>query len=72
LMMPGMSGREVARRVKTINPNIPVLLVSGYLDTISEEVARKQGFTGLIAKPFQVEELAEVVNQTLVKSREGR
>ena len=35
--MPGMSGAEVARRVQTIRPALPVLFVTGYADRAALE-----------------------------------
>jgi signal transduction histidine kinase len=49
--MPGLTGRELARRVKAADSKIPVLLVSGY---ISEHKGPEDA---LVLKPFDVDEL---------------
>jgi len=52
-LMPGMSGAELAREVRAIRPELPVLLVSGYAEVegIAPELAR-------LTKPFRNSELA--------------
>lgn len=52
-LMPGMTGTELARQVRAIRPDLPVLLVSGYaeIDGISADLPR-------LTKPFRKDELA--------------
>jgi CheY-like chemotaxis protein len=52
-LMPGMSGAELARSLRTTRPDLPVLLVSGYADVagIPSDVAR-------LSKPFRNADLA--------------
>jgi CheY-like chemotaxis protein len=55
-LMPGMSGVDLAREVHAIQPQVPVLVVSGYaeLEGIAPELAR-------LTKPFRRTELAASV-----------
>ena len=62
--MPGMSGVEVARQIKSKYPAIPILFVTGYAD---KNALRDVGDERIIKKPFIGEELAEKVNTALVK-----
>jgi PAS domain S-box-containing protein len=60
VVMPGMSGHELARRVRTAGIGVPVLYMSGYP---GEEVARRgvdEG-AGYLAKPVSPEELVRRV-----------
>jgi CheY-like chemotaxis protein len=52
-LMPGMSGADLARRVRDLRPSLPVLIVSGYADAdgIAPDLPR-------LAKPFRAAELA--------------
>lgn len=62
VVMPGMSGPQLAARVRLIYPDIAVLLISGYLagqDTDSEE---------FLAKPFSVGALLEAVAGAFAKA----
>jgi PAS domain S-box-containing protein len=67
VVMPGMSGVELARRVRESWPDLPVLLASGY----SEEVTRLGGgeFT-VLAKPYGAEALASAMANVLAAARE--
>ncbi len=64
MVMPGMSGKELAGRLARHRPEMKVLLMSGYSDEALEErgVSSEAGF---IPKPFSTRELVEKVRQTL-------
>ncbi|MCC7261401.1 MAG: GAF domain-containing protein [Candidatus Latescibacteria bacterium] len=60
LSMPGLSGREVLRRLKEQDPRVPVVICSGYgIDPPPAECA------ALIHKPVRARELCAVVQQLL-------
>jgi signal transduction histidine kinase len=67
LKMPGMDGIEVLRRVKKIDENILVIVITGFatIDTAIE--AMKQGAYDFIAKPFEPDQLRIVVGRALEK-----
>jgi CheY-like chemotaxis protein len=54
--MPGMTGTELAERIRRHWPGLPVVLVSGYTELPSEEL----GFPRL-SKPYRQEELARLL-----------
>jgi DNA-binding NtrC family response regulator len=60
LKMPGMSGMEVLKRIKVMQPEIPVI-IAGYftVDTIVDAI--KNGAHDYIAKPFSPDQLREKV-----------
>jgi len=65
VMMPGMSGRELAERAVALRPETKVLFMSGYTD---DAVLRHGVFDADIAfiqKPFKPAELAEKVRRLL-------
>jgi CheY-like chemotaxis protein len=65
VIMPLMSGRELADRLRQRNPDLKVLYTTGYArNTIVHNGMLEPG-TSLLAKPFSVEELATKVRQTL-------
>jgi two-component system, cell cycle sensor histidine kinase and response regulator CckA len=57
VVMPGLKCEEVIEALQEIRPNIPIFLCSGYsLDFLAERFATLK-IAGLIAKPFQLDEL---------------
>jgi FixJ family two-component response regulator len=63
--MPGMSGAEVARRVETTRPALPILFVTGYADRAALEGVSE-------AKPFVDTELHEKVRTALARRAPGK
>jgi CheY-like chemotaxis protein len=68
VVMPGMSGPELADRLRQQCPGLPVLLMSGYFT--DGDSKGPLGF-GLLAKPFRPEELLVRVRQELSASAPG-
>jgi CheY-like chemotaxis protein len=58
-IMPGLSGADVARRIRSIRPEQPILFVSGYSET--EAVKRTAPDAPLLAKPFRADALQKAV-----------
>ena len=52
IKMPGMSGIEVAERVKAIHPWLPVVIVTGYGTEANEDRAEAAGVSGFLRKPL--------------------
>ncbi len=65
LKMPGMDGIEVLKSVKTLQPDIPVILITGYASIDTAVEAIKNGATEYISKPFTPDVLLEKVRQSL-------
>lgn len=67
LNMPGISGVETWRRLREINPNVRVVIASGYSEeSIAEdESARPEGF---VIKPYTPDELVNTVRNALAGS----
>ena len=67
MIMPGMSGGETYDRLKGINPNVKVLLSSGYsMDGQASEIL-KRGCSGFIQKPFRMRHLSQIIREILDK-----
>lgn len=67
LKMPGMNGLEVLRIVNAVQPEVPIVLITGYSTVETAVEAMKNGAVDYIAKPFTPAELLEKVNQALEK-----
>ncbi|HTL05414.1 MAG TPA: PAS domain S-box protein [Gemmatimonadales bacterium] len=61
--MPRLPGRAAARRIRALDPAVPLLLATGYLDPGAADGVREDGFNGAIAKPYNLNELSRVVAQ---------
>jgi CheY-like chemotaxis protein len=63
LTMPGMTGAELAKKILTLRPDIPVILSTGYSDILTEEEAMEMGVREYLLKPVSTGRLAEVVRR---------
>ena len=57
-MMPKMNGKEVARRLHELRPDLPIILLSGYASGITVENAEENGFCALFDKPVEIDKLS--------------
>jgi PAS domain S-box-containing protein len=64
MMMPNMHGKDVFAAIKQINPQVRVLLMSGYCDSNVQEVL-DQGIKGFIPKPFRSKQLLQKIREAL-------
>jgi PAS domain S-box-containing protein len=65
MIMPGISGGETYNRLKEINPDIRVLLSSGYSINGEAKTIMDRGCNGFLQKPFQLEKLSQKVREVL-------
>ncbi len=67
MIMPGMGGGETYDQLKKINPDIKVLLSSGYSINGQAHDILDRGCNGFIQKPFSVAELSNKIREVLAK-----
>ena len=65
IVMPGMSGKELADELDKISPELKVLFMSGYTDDIILSHGVSQKDTHFLAKPFTSAALLETVRAVL-------
>jgi two-component system cell cycle sensor histidine kinase/response regulator CckA len=65
MIMPGISGGETFDCLKEINPNIRVLLSSGYSINGQAQEILERGCNGFLQKPFQLEKLSQKIREVL-------
>ena len=65
LVMPGMTGLQLATRVRVTRPSMPVLFISGYSDELLDHAVEIEPF---LAKPYSAEALLAAVGSLLQRS----
>lgn len=63
--MPNMTGIKLAKKIRKIKPGIPIILCSGFSETINEENFRSFGIDAYLMKPITRYDLARVLRQVL-------
>ena len=67
LRMPGMDGRQLVERLNGLDPDLPVVMMTGHGDIAEAVDAMKRGAYDFLAKPFAPERLIETVGRALEK-----
>ena len=67
--MPGMDGMELLRQVRAVDPELPVILITGHGDVAMALQAIRDGAYDFIEKPAAPEQLIDVVQRALEKRR---
>ena len=57
--MPRLSGIEVLRQLRTVDPDCPFVMITGAADSDSISKAKTAGVTAYVRKPFSTSELAK-------------
>ncbi len=69
MRLPGADGMSVIRRVVEMDPDLPVIMITGHGDVSLAVQAMRSGAYDFIPKPFSPEQLVEVVQRALEKRR---
>jgi PAS domain S-box-containing protein len=67
MAMPNMSGDKLSVELTKIRPDIPVLLCTGFSETMSEEKAASVGIKSFLLKPIVMKDLAQNIREVLDK-----
>lgn len=69
MLMPGMDGLETFIGIREIQPQMPVLLASGYNHAPQMDGIRQKGCNGFIQKPYSFSELLPIIKNILEEAR---
>lgn len=72
LKMPGADGLEVLKRLRELESDIPVIMISAFGDVADAVAAMKLGAEDYLVKPFETEELSLKVQRAGEKQRMRR
>jgi PAS domain S-box-containing protein len=65
MSMPKMSGDKLSAELVKIRDNIPILLLTGFSDSMTERKIKSIGIKGLIIKPIAIKDLANKIREVL-------
>lgn len=69
--LPQMTGIELAQAVRSIRPNLPVILCTGHSPKVNQKSAASFGLSGYLQKPLSIPGLAHAVRESLDKKETG-
>jgi signal transduction histidine kinase/FixJ family two-component response regulator len=72
IRMPGMSGFDVIEEVQTVQPDMAILVMTGYGTVETAIHALQEGVDGLLLKPFEKKELVDAVRRALTDKQRKR
>jgi len=61
VVMPEMGGLDLAARIQSERPGVPVILMSSYASKDLEKEVKNNGAVGLIAKPFKLDAVTRLL-----------
>jgi len=67
IQLPGLSGLELQTELTKRNIELPIIFITGHGDVRSSVRAMKQGAVDFLLKPFNPQDLANVIQQALAK-----
>lgn len=65
IRMPGFSGLDVLAGLQHAGVRVPVVLITAFGDDSTHEQAKRLGATAIVDKPFDMEELCNIVLETV-------
>ena len=65
MTMPQMSGVKLSEKLRTIRPDIPVIICTGHSPLIDQEKAKSMGIAGFIMKPIETRDIAKMIRNVL-------
>ena len=69
IRMPGMDGLEILRQVREVRPDIRVIMITAYGTVESAVEAMKLGAVDFLQKPFDPEEIRELVSRVMDREK---
>jgi CheY-like chemotaxis protein len=65
LAMPGMSGLDLAAKIRKESPRIPIILLTGWEVAVNQQQIDQVGIFAVLNKPFRIEQLTDVLRSAI-------
>jgi len=65
LGMPKISGWEVGKTLKGMDPKVPVAMITGWGTEVNREKMRENGIDLVVCKPFEFDQVIQLVSEAL-------
>ncbi len=72
IRMPGIGGIETLRRIRQVDPNVSLIMLTGFGALETAQEALRLGANDYIKKPFDAKEMLEVVDRNVKRSQVAR
>ncbi len=69
MTMPNLTGDQLAKELRMIKPDIPVIICTGFSERMNKENAAAAGIDGFLMKPIVISELAKMVRKVLYDTK---
>ena len=63
--MPNMTGKDLAKELMVIRPDIPIILCTGFSEKIDERRAKEMGIRAFVMKPIVMRQIAQTIREVL-------
>ena len=64
-LMPGMTGTDLARQLRQVRADVPVVLISGYTGPVLTQNALSAGIDHILTKPLDLRQIADALSEVL-------
>ena len=69
--MPYMTGAELAQELMRVQPDIPIILSTGFSEKIDEKKSRRLGIRAFVMKPIVMSEISHTIREVLDEKEES-
>ena len=63
--MPNMTGKDLAKELMVIRPDIPIILCTGFSEKIDERRSEEMGISAFVMKPIVMRQIAQTIREVL-------
>jgi len=63
--MPDYSGLDMCREIMAIRSNLPIILCTGFSETVNASIAEKNGIAAFVYKPLDINQLLDIIHNVI-------